>query len=232
MGNTSRLSLLIGLLLLWSAVAWCGVNVWIGKNSADWGVPQNWSNGAVPTEKDGEDLRIPGGIATYPVLSKDTVLSGTVTIEAGATLTLAGHRLTVVNQGLLNKGTLDASGAGSIIALKSGGFINDGTVVGEPALLIPAGTTSRQLKSGAAKFSAFTLATGTYTQAITLNDNLTVTGDVNFKAGTVLFGDNTLTVSGSCTLPPFSDKPFDTVVLRSTAKAKIIFTSDRPAFID
>ena len=62
-------------------------NVWHGGNTANpqgWEVAENWSAGKAPGPNDGKDVVLPAGLAKYPVLSKDVVIDGSLTIEGGA----------------------------------------------------------------------------------------------------------------------------------------------------
>jgi len=73
------------------------VNTWRGGYADDpcaWDVAQNWSAIKRPKDNDATKLIIPAGLKHYPVIRRDFRMGGTLVIEKGATVTVAGpHRL-------------------------------------------------------------------------------------------------------------------------------------------
>jgi hypothetical protein len=93
----------LALALLMASAGFCGAwaddgPVWRGgaaPNPTAWDAPGNWVGEAGPTETDQRETRIPAGCASYPRISQDAVTGGSLRIEDGAKLTVAGARLTV-----------------------------------------------------------------------------------------------------------------------------------------
>ncbi len=79
---------------------------WDGSASLDWDDPFNWDLGLVPTSAD--TVIIPSGPANQPALSTNVVVNN-LTINDGASLTLAGKNLTV--SGTFANGTVGVSTA-------------------------------------------------------------------------------------------------------------------------
>ena len=74
---------------------------WTGAVSSDWSNPGNWSGNAVPTAAD--SATVPAGTPNQPALTTDASV-GQLFVASGATVSLAGFNLTVVNR-------VDADGA-------------------------------------------------------------------------------------------------------------------------
>ena len=68
---------------------------WTGGNDTRWDNPSNWDVGIAP--RNGDALRIPSGLANYPVFDGADCYMSSITNEAGATITLAGSGLLVSN---------------------------------------------------------------------------------------------------------------------------------------
>ncbi|MEL7147322.1 MAG: BspA family leucine-rich repeat surface protein, partial [Bacteroidota bacterium] len=73
--------------------------VWLGTTSSDWNTASNWSNNKVPVGRpgrfrpgltpDGDDVRIPGGVANDPVVEDGVRAQGVdITIETGGSITI------------------------------------------------------------------------------------------------------------------------------------------------
>ena len=68
---------------------------WTGGSDTRWNNPGNWDVGIAP--RNGDSLRIPSGLANYPVFDGADHYMCSVTIENGATITLSGSSLLVSN---------------------------------------------------------------------------------------------------------------------------------------
>jgi len=197
----------IVLTLCCASQAWCEANVWQGRSataSTAWSAADNWSLAAVPTATDGRDVVIPAGAKAYPALQADAAAGGSVTVERGASLKLAGHQLALAGSGgVRNAGTLDATGDGARIATGQGGFINTGTIQGAPALTFSACTRETPLTGGGAQLASLTLAASQADGIVTQTDAITLTGDLvvqgaQFRLGRVarLIVNGALEVTG------------------------------------
>ena len=68
---------------------------WTGGSDTRWNNPANWDVGIAP--RNGDRLRIPSGLANYPVFEGADYYMCSITNEAGATITLSGSSLLVSN---------------------------------------------------------------------------------------------------------------------------------------
>ncbi len=91
-------------------------NSWSGATSSNWSTGTNWNTGLVPTI---EDVIIPIGLTTYPVLSTDITVGN---IVLNGTVALNSHKLTISNS-LTGAGTLISSAASSL-DMQGSGTIN------------------------------------------------------------------------------------------------------------
>jgi hypothetical protein len=160
-------------------------------------------------------LAAPGSVTL-----KGAVACAGLRIEKGATLDARQAR------------SLTFGGAGSVSA-HSRGLVNEGTLLGEPALVLSSGCYNAALAAGDGRFASLALDTGNYAYSVTLNGDLSVTGDVTLTTGSLNLGDCAVTVGGSWFFPPFPEKPATaTVRLVAGKKAGIVFTSSTPAAIE
>lgn len=171
-------------------------NRWQGTDSA-WTRGANWSAGKAPAAGDGREVVIGGGLKAYPVLAGDATVDGGLRIERGATLTLAGHTLTVARgtidmdtnrdprkgRGLTVLGTLDASGRESRVRLARGDFENGGKVTGALALEIDGCLYDVSVTAGGAQLASLRLGASAYPYRVFLKDNVAVAGDLVLAGG-------------------------------------------------
>ena len=160
-------------------------------------------------------------------------------VPAGSKVRLKGNIIGFAGLKIENDGVLDASGSKQInfggagsVSSYSRGLINDGTITGNPAIFFSSGCYNSRLKAGTANFSGFTLDTGNYAYSVTLDSDLTINGDVIFKTGSLNMGDFTISITGSCYLPEFPDKPPVSFCLNSGKRAQIIFKGSKNAVIE
>ena len=91
--------------------------VWTGATSSDWSVATNWLNNVLPTATG--RVTVPAIVAApagpfFPVLSANTTVAS-LTLDAGATLDLAGKQLTITGR-VAGLGKLIGSPTSSIVA--------------------------------------------------------------------------------------------------------------------
>ncbi|UAY51599.1 autotransporter-associated beta strand repeat-containing protein [Ferruginibacter albus] len=105
--------------------------IWTGASSSDWNVAGNWSCGSIPTSA--TDVTIPSGTINSPNITSANANCKNITINNGATLTLANYyKLTVAATGIFtNNGTFTAgngavtfAGTGTIAGSNSSTFYN------------------------------------------------------------------------------------------------------------
>lgn len=124
---------------------------WTGNVSTDWATAGNWCDGLIPGPA--TDVVITSGAIRMPNIST-SVNSGSLTVNSGATLTLAGT------------GTLNIAGT----LTNNGTFTNSGTVNFN-------GTSGQQTFTGLSSFYNLTLSNSAgllLPSAITINNNLTL----------------------------------------------------------
>jgi len=71
--------------------------IWTGATNTNWDTSSNWTNGQATTTK---DILIPNGLSTYPIAT------GNVTINSGASLTIAEEASLQVSGDFTNDGTV------------------------------------------------------------------------------------------------------------------------------
>ncbi len=100
---------------------------WTGATSTDWNVASNWSTGVVPNSSTAVDIP---ATTNEPVLSS-AVAAASLTIESGASLTLAGYNLTDTGS-FTNQGTVVLQGNETVSLTQDTGegtweYVGDGT---------------------------------------------------------------------------------------------------------
>ncbi|HOJ31082.1 MAG TPA: hypothetical protein PLP13_03500, partial [bacterium] len=190
------------LLLVFCLSASSAINTWQGKTN-DWYSQENWSTGKIPAPGDGNDVLVPEGMMNYPILSRNTVIGGTLIVEKNATITLAGHNLQIANlqhsakKGISIQGTLDASQGNPVITAGPGGFTNAGKIIGTPSLVLAGQCYDAEIKPGGANFSSLILPAGSYSYRVTLKGSAIITGNLILKGhGLYVPKGVTLTVQG------------------------------------
>ncbi|MCX6361452.1 MAG: hypothetical protein NT029_16735 [Armatimonadetes bacterium] len=137
------LPLVVMLLLATAASARGGLCVWVGGSAAapsEWNAGANWSGGIAPTATD--EVTVPGTAADYPSLTADATIAG-LTLEAGSSLRLGGHLLTV-------KGPLTCRSVGAGKGLLMSDAADRLTV--EEKALFEGGSTAGNLSAGTIRF--------------------------------------------------------------------------------
>ncbi|WP_423129372.1 T9SS type A sorting domain-containing protein [Gaoshiqia sp. Z1-71] len=137
---------------------------WTGATSTDWNTPSNWSGSAVPSAS--TDVTISTGVPRFPVVNQvsgSPAVCAALTIEPGATLTIAPAKALTVNGLLTNSGTSsglviqsNATGTGSLIA---------GSVSGP-------GTAQRWMTAGAWHMAASSVPGQSIAEFLTANTNI------------------------------------------------------------
>jgi len=126
-------------LLLLAATASAETNSWQGKDTAaptSWEAPANWSSGTVPADNDKRDVLIPAGVKAYPTLTKDAMVDGSVTLEAGASVNLGEQTLSL-------HGSLICSGKSAAVRMGEKGRL---TFTGpDTAYFVPGDTALRNV---------------------------------------------------------------------------------------
>jgi hypothetical protein len=119
------------------------VNMWTGTNSSDWNDAGNWSQG-IPAPTD--VVLIESSVPNQPVVTSDPPLPltiGTITIESGATLTVAAGKALTITGTVDNSGTIllesDPTGTGTLITLGAVG--GSGTFIAQQHLTGSGGGT-------------------------------------------------------------------------------------------
>ncbi|MDO7875776.1 DUF4394 domain-containing protein [Hymenobacter sp. ASUV-10] len=131
---------------------------WNGSVSTDWGTAANWTPNMVPMAN--SDVTIPSGTPNQPSVS-NAQQARLVTINAGATLTLANGGTLTTGGNFTNNGTVTGSGTGTLV--QSG----TGVVIGGTGL-----STFPNLTTGA--LAASTGGPVAIQRALTLNGNFTI----------------------------------------------------------
>lgn len=111
------------------------------------------------------------------------------------------------------------------------GLINNGTLKGIPSLLFSTGCYKAKLETKGAPLSGLTIATGHSAYSVHLKGNLTINGNLIFKTGSFYGGNNTITITGSCFFPPYTEKT-DSLKLNLREKSSFIFSGPLPAIIE
>lgn len=146
-------------------------NTWTGAVSTAWANAANWTY-AVPTST--IDAYIPGGLSRYPIISA-TANAQSVTINAGASLTINSGQLLSVFGCWTNNGTASVGNSGSV-SMQGGGS---------------------QTISGITIFNNLNI-NGNYTISLGFGSNVSVAGILN-KTGGTLYTNNALTLLSSST---------------------------------
>ena len=82
---------------------------WRGTTSTDWHTASNWCGGAIPTAT--TDVIVPAGVPNLPSVSTGNGVARNVTINNGATLTIASGRTLSIAGNLVNNGTMSTTGS-------------------------------------------------------------------------------------------------------------------------
>ncbi|MEQ1642209.1 MAG: hypothetical protein ABL959_02040 [Pyrinomonadaceae bacterium] len=100
---------LVALLFCLPVISLGATRTWSGATSNVWGLGTNWTAGVAPTSSD--SAVIPGGLATYPIITTAVTIS-TITINSSG----SGGRITISTGGALTAtGTVTVSANGSFI---------------------------------------------------------------------------------------------------------------------
>ncbi|MEM9328602.1 MAG: hypothetical protein AAGA85_23245, partial [Bacteroidota bacterium] len=174
---------------------------WNGSVGPDWHDPNNWTPPGVPQDNSpgpGNTVHIPGGLLTdYPVISGSAAESVSLTIFSGATLTIDAGQTLIVEEDLVNSGTMTVTGASAISA--GGSWTNLGTFnAGTSTVTLNCGTDITV--SGGLSFHNLTIdAAGTGTGSVfRTTAEITVANDFNIVDGNFEVTDaaHTVTIGG------------------------------------
>ena len=147
--------------------------VWTGTTSTSWSTASNWNTFAVPSST--SNVIIPSGVSNMPTLS-GTGNVNNITINSGATVTLA------------SAATLNVSG----------NFTNNGTFTDQGGTTIFNGSSAQTL-TGTTTFNKVTVS-GTGGLSLASGTNITTNGALNISSGSSLSpGSSTITIGGNFT---------------------------------
>ena len=162
---------------------------WTGTSSTVWSLAGNWTVGgstATTIPSDNDDVVLPSsGVSNEPALS-GAVTVNSITIASGRTLTLGGYNFTV-SSSWTNKGTVTATGAGTISLPSSASDIDEeGTwqYIDGSSGTICTGLTYNNLKVAVSSGTSCSVSTGA---------SLKVGGTLSIDSS------STLTLGGACT---------------------------------
>jgi len=147
---------------------------WTGAISTSWTNTGNWSTGIVPTISSPSIVVIPAGKPFYPIISGVSP-ANSISLEAAASLTITG---TLQLAGTINNlGTCTAT-AGTIQYIGSA----------------PQGIAASTFAGNSLQNMIINNSTG-----VSLNGNITVSGNITFTTGTLSIGSSVLTLGGTVT---------------------------------
>lgn len=142
----------------------CQPGKWEGSVSTDWFLGANWCSGSVPTNT--TDVTIPATV-NLPVINATGAVSRNITIESGASLTIAGTAGLEVRGNWVNNGTFSA-GSGTVTF---------------------AGTTAQNI-AGSSVNSFRNLTIVNTSTGVTLGSSTSVGGILTLTSGTLVAGTN------------------------------------------
>ncbi len=150
---------------------------WTGAVSTDWNNAGNWSTGVVPTISTPSIVLIPSGKPFYPVVSTATVQANSISIDAGASLTVSGTGV-----------------------LQLAGTINNlGTCTATSGIIQYIGTANQAIAANTFAGNAVSNLVVNNSAGVTLNGNLSVTGTLTFTNGNLNLNTAVLTIGGAVT---------------------------------
>ena len=170
---------------------------WDGSSSTNWDTAANWDLGVVPRST---DTVVIVNVTNQPTLASNTTVTN-LTIDSGATLSLAGKNLTVSNT-LTNNGTLQLLGNENTVSIgtmdtDSGTvtYVGDGDGTAETFTLKDFGT-------GNDYYNLIINDANATKDIFQTNANLTMAGALNLTGGTldISTNANTLTTTGTLTV--------------------------------
>ncbi|HAC32447.1 MAG TPA: hypothetical protein DCF70_07470 [Treponema sp.] len=189
------------------AYTWTGLS---STSNTEWNDRTNWSPTSIPAE--GTIVTIPSGAASYPVFTADisignrTGYTGTLTVESGARLDMAGYGFTVNK--ITNAGRIRLTGTEVISGTKVNqtdsvieyyGTLSDSTVVNS--------TSAGGWGTSFAKLEFTGGANGTITPALTISqttlfangsaNSITLNGANSFGGDVTFNGSGSIALSGA-----------------------------------
>jgi hypothetical protein len=150
---------------------------WTGAVSTDWNNTGNWSTAVVPTLTAPGIVWLPAGKPFYPAIAASTVQANSISIDAGASLTVNGTGVLQLAGVINNLGTCTAS-SGSITYI---------------------GSAPQSIASGTFTGNAVQNLTINNSTGVTMNNDLTVSGNLTFTLGKLAISSFTLTLGGTVT---------------------------------
>jgi hypothetical protein len=165
---------------------------WTGAVSSAWREPGNWDSGIVPDSASA--VVIPGGIDLNPVIVADSIMVGSMTMNAGASLSLTGTPFIVSGSFLADPSATIAADIDSPISLFGGGtvrgnfpsifFAGDYTVAGPFSTSADLGVVAGNLDLAGTSITVGGGLSTSGTGTLTMNNAETVTvGDLAFFGG-------------------------------------------------
>ena len=154
----------------------CISGTWLGNVSTDWNTASNWCGAAVPTSS--TDVVIPSGTAFAPTIaSGTTAVCRDITINTGATLTLANSATSLLNV--------------------SGDFDNDGTLTqGASSKISFVGNVAQNI-FGNSTTSFTNLTISNNTAAVSISVNINVSGTFSVGTGAIVTPAATTVINSS-----------------------------------
>ncbi|HRQ21380.1 MAG TPA: T9SS type A sorting domain-containing protein [Ferruginibacter sp.] len=146
---------------------------WKGVNT-NWEDPANWCTG-VPQST--HNVIIPTGMANYPVLTTNTNVAGSVTIQNGASVTI---------------------NSGAALAVHGANFTINGTLANNGSIRFN-GTAAQTFGSGTGTITAMHTLEMNNTTSLSVDKNLAVTGALLPNAGTITLNNINITLVSSAT---------------------------------
>ncbi|MCK4515033.1 MAG: hypothetical protein KAU31_07230, partial [Spirochaetaceae bacterium] len=201
-GNNSKTlgrSALVMLLLLFVPVLGLAQTTWTANSgTSQWGDAFNWNAGVPTNLTDAIIPSVPVGGLIFPDLGAVAPTDGdtlTLTIQAGASLTLSGRTLNVYGN-LANSGTITAVAGGSTVALRGGADQSIDTG-GSNLLDLTVNKTGGTATAGSAITVNGTLTTSNATSVFDINGNdLSVATGVTNNGTFQLQGDESVGGAG------------------------------------
>jgi hypothetical protein len=152
--------------------------IWMGGTNTDWNTASNWCNNLVPTST--IDVTIPSGPTNQPIIGATGGTCKNITIESGASLTIASSNSLNV----------------------TGNWLNNGSFTSNTSTVSFTGTSAQTI-TGTTTFNALTINNSA---GVTAANDLTVNGTLNLQsanpsaiAGALDMGANTLNMGANAT---------------------------------
>lgn len=154
---------------------------WDGSSSTVWEVAANWDSNVVPGT--GVNVIIPSGTPNAPTISATAATVRDLTINSGATLTLAAGQTLTVERDVTITGTLTSTGSASTINV-AGNWTRTGTFnAGLSTIVMNPSSGTKTFANGATSIRNLTI-NGAVGTTVLLSSNITVSGNLTLQSGT------------------------------------------------